>query len=77
VGSKASSELRRLKSGLAKVRALRQTIRHGTDQARRDAAIVEYTRTLDDIVECLLEIEAAGGFDAPAGRDAADKGRSS
>lgn len=63
MASKATKSLQRIKSDLAKVRALRQMIRHAPDQSRRDTAIIEYSRTLDDLVECLLDLEQSGGLD--------------
>lgn len=67
MASTESDSLRQIKSDLAKVRALRQVIRHAPDQGRRDSAIIEYSRTLDDMVDRLLEMDASGGLEpAPA-----------
>ncbi len=56
----AVAQIRKLQDRLAKARALKRTIRDAPDRLRRDAAIVEYTRALDLLVEDLIALEDAG-----------------
>jgi len=58
-----ATDLRRIKSGLAKARALRGIIRDAPEQLRRDAAIITYTRIVDDLMERLHRLEQSGVFD--------------
>lgn len=49
-----------LRERLAKARALKRTIRDAPDRLRSDAAIIAYSRILDQLVEDLAALEDAG-----------------
>ncbi|QIE45892.1 hypothetical protein G5B38_10330 [Pseudohalocynthiibacter aestuariivivens] len=57
------TELRKVKSALAKARALRTIIKEAPEQLRRDAAIITYTRIIDDLIQRLHRLDEAGVFD--------------
>ncbi len=58
-----ATDLRRIKSALIKARTLRAIIRDAPSQMRRDAAIITYTRTVDDLMERLHRLDKAGVLD--------------
>ena len=69
-----ATDLRRIRSALARARALRAIIRDAPSQLRRDAAIITYTRIVDDLMERLHRLDEAGVLDralAAALRDSA------
>ncbi len=49
-----------LRDRLAKVRTLKKDISDAPDRLRRDAAIIDYTRTVDLLIEDLIALEDAG-----------------
>ncbi len=56
----AASQIQKLRDCLAKARALKQIIRDAPDRQRRDAAIIDYTRVVDLLVEDLIALEDTG-----------------
>lgn len=56
----AAQQIRKLRSDLAKARALREIIRIAEGQLRRDAAIITYTRLIDDLIARLHALDRAG-----------------
>ncbi len=63
VQDEIASQFRKIRSSLAKVRALRDIIRHDEGQLRRDAAIITYTRLIDDLILRLHALDDAGAFE--------------
>lgn len=60
MASESLTRLRNVRKGIAKARALRKIIRETQGQLRRDAAIITFTRTLDQLLEDLIALEDAG-----------------
>jgi hypothetical protein len=56
----AACHVRAVQDRLARLRALRQITRDAPDRQRRDAAIVDYTRTLDSLIEDLTALDDMG-----------------
>ncbi|RKF16097.1 hypothetical protein D6850_00545 [Roseovarius spongiae] len=52
-----------MQGALARAKALRRIIQHAENQLRRDAAIITYTRLIDDLIERLHALNEAGVFE--------------
>lgn len=52
--------MRSVRERLAKLREIRQIRRDSPDKLRRDAAIISYSRTLDDLVDDLNALDDMG-----------------
>ena len=73
MSNSVADQLQQIRTGIAKARALRGMIREAPGQIRRDAAIVAYTRQVDDLMERLETLEQGGGLGlALAAVEAAD-----
>lgn len=54
--------MRSVRERLAQLRDLRQIRRDAPDSLRRDAAIISYSRTLDDLVDDLNALDEMGAL---------------
>ncbi|HEY9038828.1 MAG TPA: hypothetical protein VIN05_07785 [Roseovarius sp.] len=64
--------MQKLRERLAEARSLKRMVHDAPDRLRRDAAIIDYTRALDLLVEDLIALEDAGVLAACADRLNAD-----
>lgn len=54
--------MRSVRERLAQLREIRQIRRDAPDKLRRDAAIISYSRTLDDLVDDLNALDEMGAL---------------